>query len=459
MEKEVKNLTEKIGLGEKLSYGLGDVASNIVMTFTSSYLTYYYTNSVGISISAAGLIFMLTRIFDGFSDILMGYIMDRTHSRHGKARSWMLWMAVPIGIALFLTVTIPEGLPVMGKFIYAFITYNLVTTVCYTAINIPYGALNSLMTRDQYQRSVINLFRMVMASLGGVVIGGITMPAINAMGGTRSAWITLVGIYSVTASILFLISYKNTRERVTDGNTEEASKISLKNSLAAMAKNKYWLMICFAWLMMAITQALVNFTTVYYAQYVLGNSNAAGTLNVLTNLPALFAMLVLAPLIKRFGKKKVALAGCVCMIAGQAIIAISPVSMPVVMTGCILRGLGCGPILGTVFAMVADTIEYGQWKTGIRIQGILYSSTTFGSRVGSGVGAAAASWLLAAVGFDGMLQVQSENAIRMLKVEFVYLPIIFILLAAFGFLFYHLDEEYPQIISDLQKGKTSMKGE
>lgn len=186
--KELK--VEKISISEKIAYGGGDLASNLILVLAGTYVTFFYTDTLGLNAGIVGMIMMVSRLFDGISDIVMGFIVDKTKSKHGKARPWLLWLALPIAISLVLMFAVPN-LGDTGKYIYVAITYNLVTTVLYTAINIPYGAMTALMTRDQDQRMSINVFRMLMAQIGSLLINAFTLPIVNALGGTgnKKAWV------------------------------------------------------------------------------------------------------------------------------------------------------------------------------------------------------------------------------------------------------------------------------
>ena len=450
------SLAENIGLGEKLAYGGGDLASNLILTFAGSFLTYFYTDTVGMPIATIGTILLLSRIFDGVSDVFMGFLMDKTRSKHGKARPWLLWLAVPIGVMTVLMVTIPplrqgySDRDLLWRSIYIFISYNLISTVLYTAINIPYGALTSLMTRDQYQRSVINIYRMGLAALGNAVVSNVTLPVINALGATQGSWVTLACVYGGASTVLFLVCFRRTKERVTAGNTEAASKIPIKESLKAMLQNGPWLLIGAAGLVVSLAMAFFSFSSIYYAKYILGNDNLVGPFSMATFIPGAISILGMAPFIKKYGKRNAALVGVLIAAAGQAVIYINPASVPIILVSGAIRGFGLGPIAGTSFAMVADTIEYGEWKTGFRVQGMLYSASTFGGKVGSGLGAAAASSLLGAAGYNGLLAVQPASALRMIRVLFLVTPLIAAAALIVCLYLYKLDKIYPQVIADLQ---------
>lgn len=234
---------ENIGVLEKIAYGGGDLASNLILVLTSTFVTFFYTDALGLSAAIIGTIMMFSRVFDGITDIFMGYVMDQVKSKHGKARCWLLWLAIPIALATVLVFVVPN-IGETGKYIYVIITYNLVTTFLYTMINIPYGALTSLMTRDQNQRTVINIFRMFMAQVGSLIINAFTLPLINAMGGSdqQKSWILVSVLYGVIAAVLFLVCFAKTKERV-HVSAEQKDKIPLGESFRLIMKNNYWLLI------------------------------------------------------------------------------------------------------------------------------------------------------------------------------------------------------------------------
>ena len=208
-----QSLTEKISTKEKVSYGCGDLASNLILVLTSTFVAYFYTDALGLNAAIIGSIMMFSRFADGVTDMLMGYVMDRVKTKYGKARPWLLWLAIPIAVACVLVFLVPNT-GTVGKYVYVTIMYNLVTTFLYTMINIPYGALTSLMSRDQGQRTVINVFRMFMAQVGSLIINASTLPLVNKMGGSsnQKSWIIVSAIYAVIAAILFLVCFKNTKE-------------------------------------------------------------------------------------------------------------------------------------------------------------------------------------------------------------------------------------------------------
>lgn len=445
---------EKISFREKFFYGGGDLASNLVLVLTATFVTFFYTDALGLNAGIIGAIMMISRVFDGVSDILMGFVMDKTKSKHGKARPWMLWLAAPIGVATILVFLVPN-VGDIGKYIYIALTYNLVTTILYTAINIPYGALTARMSRDQQQREVINIFRMFMAQVGSLAINALTLPFVQAMGGemgsaSQRGWVIVSCIYGVVAAVLFYLCFRNTKERVD----VPAEKISFGRSLKLCFRNDQWLLLAIVWVVMALGLALGMSMGTYYMKYFLGNEAYVGYLTAIQTAVGLACMAGMAPLLKKFGKRNVALVGSAISVLGQLLMLINPYSLGWLMVCAVVKGIGLASGMGTMFAMVADTIEYGHWKTGTRVEGMLYSTTTFGAKVGMGVGMAVAMALLNAAGYYGLAAVQTQSAMDVIRILYLYVPIPFLVVLPILYWFYKLDKIYPKVMEDLHSGRT-----
>ncbi|CUO83470.1 MFS transporter [Clostridium disporicum] len=449
--------TEKIGVGEKLAYGCGDLASNLVMVLTGTYISFFYTDALGLNVGIVGTLILISRFFDGFTDIIMGFIMDKTKSKHGKARAWMLWLAIPFGVCTALLTMVPN-LGNVGKYIYVFISYNVVTTFLYTAINIPYGALNSLMTRDQTQRETINVFRMTMAQIGGLIINALTLPFVNAVGGStnQSAWMIVSSVYGILATLLFLLCFVKTKERVNVVSDEDR-KIGFIKTLKLMIKNDAWLLICAIWVVNILGMAIGMGVGVYYAKYILHSEAYFGFLAVIQQGVSIVLMAMMMPFVKKFGKRNVALVGTIISLISQLLIIVNPTSFSWLVVCNIVKGIGAAPLMATLFAMMADSIEYGHWKTGVRIEGTLYSATTFGAKVGGGVGMVVATTVLGMAGYNGALAVQSESAITAISNLYIYAPIIFLVILPILYCFYKLDKQYPQVMKELAEREDKNK--
>lgn len=450
MSKQPATLNDKVGTFEKFAYGCGDLASNLVLALTTGYITFFYTDALGLNVAIIGAIILISSLFDGISDVVMGYVMDKVKSKHGNARPWMLWLAVPFGLATALLMTVPQSWNDTAKYIYVFLTYNITTTFLYTAINIPYGALNSLMTRDQHERESINIWRMTMAQIGALVIQSLTLPLVNAIGdsGDQRSWIILACIYGALAAGLFLLCFFNTKERV-HATTEADRKIGFGKTLKIIVKNTPWLLICAIWVVMALGMGLSMGVGTYYCKYHLKNEELVGLLGAVQTISMLLCMPFLGKPIIKYGKRNVALVGGIVTVIAQVMMLASPYSVPWLLFCCAVHGIAASTSTATIFAMVADSIEYGQWKTGVRVEGTLYSATTFGAKLGGGAGMAIATSILGAAGYDGLAAVQTESAMNAIYNLYLIVPIIFLAALPVILYFYKLDKIYPQVMADL----------
>lgn len=451
-------LEENIGFIEKVAYGSGDVGCNFIYVLVSTYITFFYTDALGLNAAIVGSIIMFSKFADGVTDILMGYIVDRTKSRHGKARVWVMRVSLPITAGMVLAFLVP-GAGSTASYVYVAVTYNFVNTICYTAINLPYGTLNSLMTRDQNQRMLLNTYRMTMAQVASTIINMCTIPFVNAVGGTskQSAWLIVVVTYAVLAETLFLFCFFKTKERVQVAAAQQV--ISVLKSFQIALKNKYWLILVIIGTMQLLAVAISGAMGNYYAKYILENENIIGILNSLNSIPALILMPFLPIISKKIGKRNIALTGGLCCVVGQAMMLLSPESSGWLIVCSFVKGVGSVFIMGTVFAMIADTIEYGEWKTGIRVEGVLYASSSFGSKIGAGVGSALAMGILGSSGYDGLAAVQSAETLSTIRSLYLYYPLVLFISLPILFLLYKLDKIYPQIMEDLMNRERRGKSE
>ena len=266
----------KVPVGEKLSYCFGDPALTLMYTMTSTLLIYFYTNVVGISAGAVGMIMLISRVFDGFSDVAMGTIIDRTHSKYGKARIWILRLAFPYAIAAVLLFTMPN-IGDIGKIIYAFVTYNLMNTVVYTAISQPFHALGSLMTRDRRDRDTISNIRMMLSITASMIITAFTLPLINYVSGVTGheqlSWILVTAGYSIVSVFVLLNTYASCTERVQAAPQNKKEDIPFWKSFKITFTNRYFLIALGLMITYTAYQVIIGTDLTYYCQYVLGDAN------------------------------------------------------------------------------------------------------------------------------------------------------------------------------------------
>lgn len=430
----------EIRFWERFSYGCGDLGCNIIYSAMSSFLLFYYTDYVHVSAGVIGTIMLLSRVFDGITDLIMGIIVDRTKSRFGKCRPWILRMAIPFALAGILLFTVPSGLGNTAKLAYIFITYNLVSSVIYTAINVPYATLNSLITQDRYERSVLSIFRMILATTGTFIITNLTLPLVEFFGNNLSAWTKTFAVFGILAVIVFMITFMGTKERVVPAKDTKQEKVPFVKGIRLLFQNKYWMMITITLVFIFINYSLNGGAAVYYAKNILHNSDMVGTMNLVANLVQIGVMFFTAFIIKKIGKRNMLIVGAVIYGLGFAMFGFVGTNMTGIIIACVLKGVGNAGISSCMFAIVSDTIEYGEWKTGYRTEGLINSASSFGFKVGNGLGSAILGWVIGAAGAG----TGSE-------ITFIWIPAILCIGQVVVMWFYKLDKEYDGIVEALEK--------
>lgn len=405
---------------------------------------------------AVGTIMMISRVFDGISDIIMGVIVDRTHSRFGKARPWILRMCIPFAISGVLMFSVPASWSSTPKLVYVFITYNLVSTVIYTAINVPYSALNALMTQDPYERSVLSIFRNLLATAGTLTINTFTLPLVEYFGNNASAWTKTFVVFGFVSIAAFLCTFFGTKERVRAneaGEQKVEENVPFVTGIKALFQNKYWIMMTGMLALFFLMYSVNGGATVYYAKDILGDKNLVSTINGIFNIVQILGMFFIAMLVKKFGKRNVFSLGLILDIIGMLVLNFSGGSMPIIVVSSVIRGIGnaCGG--ATMWAMVSDTINYGEWKTGYRTEGLVNSACSFGYKIGNGIGSALLGVILEVGGYVGNAAAQTASALTSIKICFVWIPIAVYVCGLIIMKFYHLDKEFDGILADLKARK------
>lgn len=299
-------MKEKFSFREMLCYAFGDVGCNFIWTTVGSFLMLYYTNSVGISAAATGTLMLITRLLDGVSDLVAGSIIDRTRTKWGKARPWILWTAPFMGIGLVLLFNVPETLPSGGKLVYAYITYILMAAVIYTACNLAYTTLLSLITPDPEIRSWISSIRFFLVVIAMLVISYAATPLVEKIG-----WGGMAAVFGLLGFAFILICFFGTKERITESHKENSisseEKISVVESFKILFKNKYFILVALLFVLTYISGGVSNGSGVYYATYILGNGNLFGNLMLFGTLPGLLFILFIPKMNQSMGKWKLLL--------------------------------------------------------------------------------------------------------------------------------------------------------
>lgn len=448
---------KKISWREILAFAVGDGGCNLVWTTIGSYLTLYYTDSVGLAAATIGTLMLLSRLLDGVSDLVMGSIIDRTHTRWGKARPWILWSAIPMGLGLVLMFSVPQSLSSGGKLAYASITYVLMAAVIYTACNLSYNTLLSLAAPSPKDRVTMSSIRFFLTMATVLFINYNCNKFV-----TKFGWTGMSVIFGMIAILLLFITFIGTKERV---NVEQNSvkekknenKMSVGESFKYLFKNKYFLLLTVVFVLNYTILGVNNGLRIYFARDVLGNAGLMGTLTLCFILPKMIGNLVYPYINKLLGKWKSMMIGYVIELIGVLIMAFTEASFTTAVIGLVCLGIGGIPHNAGLFAMVADVIDYGEWKTGVRLDGLTNSATSFGMKVGAGLGSALVGWGLAWAAYDGTLAAQTASTITGIKMVFTIVPAVLIVIGLITLFFCNLDKIYPQIAAGLEEKRAKEK--
>ena len=405
----------------------------------------------GLAAATIGTLMLLSRLLDGISDLVMGSIIDRTHTRWGKARPWILFSAIPMGLGLELMFSIPQTLPYMGKLIFACVTYVLMAAVIYTACNLSYNTLLALEAPNPKDRVTMSSLRFFLTMATVLFINYNCGKFVDKFG-----WTGMSLIFGGIAILLLLITFFGTKERANIAQNPAAeakpeNKMSVKESFSHLFKNKYFWLLTVIFVLNYTILGVNNGLRIYFARNVLGNAALMGTLTLCFILPKMIGNLVYPYINKFLGKWKSMMLGYVIELAGVLVMALSPADFATAAAGLILLGIGGIPHTAGLFAMVADVIDYGEWKTGVRLDGLTNSATSFGMKVGAGLGSAITGWGLAWAAYDGKLAVQTAETIFGIKMVYTIVPAVLIVIGLIVLYFCNLDKIYPQIEEDLAK--------
>lgn len=439
--------------GKKAIYGSGNFAANLMNCTVGTYISFYYTEVAGLPIAAVGIILLLCRLLDGVTDLCMGVVVENTKSKNGKARPWLLRMAIPYGIAIFFMFFSPNW-GTTGKIIYAAATYMAGIAIVYTAISVPYNTLSALITTSADDRTSLATMRQFFGFMGPLVITAISLPIVNALGADQKAWSILTAIYGVIGTVLYLMVFFTTKELdVPDENLVKAEKKHIWGSVKALFRNQYWLMVLGLTLLIFISYGVKGGVQVYYCKYVLGDDNLYSLLSIASQIPNILLCFIIPSMAKRYGKRNVSLAGCLIAVIGAAVMLINPENLTVLLVSTVVNTIGMAPISICVFAMLGDTALYGEWKTGVKNEGMVFSATTFAEKVGNALGASMTAFILALGGFVGNAVVQNAESVIAMKICMIGFPVIIAAIAAAILTFYRLDTQYPMIVKELEERK------
>ena len=430
---------KSLNLGKKIIYGFGDLGGNFLAIFIGAYIMLYLTNTIGLNAGVIGTLMLVARIFDGITDVMFGALMDHTHTRFGKVRPWMFVSSFLCAAGIIAIYAMPEGLGETAQYAYFFIVYVLTNAFFYTANNISYSALSALITKNAEERVQLGTARYVCATIAIMIILSASVPLVEHFGGGTKGWRTVAVIYAAVFLIMNLIcviflkeipedDYGNKGEKKSDGSKQ--GEVSFIQTIKILFTSKYFLLILGVYMSFYWWTGAVSSLSAYYMTYVAGDITMQGIFSTAQNLCCAGGLMLMPFIVKKFGVHqsvtRLVAIGIIPAILFAAVAFSGKIAL--LIPAIALVGLFCAPITGTLNATVADIGTYLHLTKGVHVEGSLFSCSSIGIKVGSGVGGAMVGWLLALSGFDGMAAAQPDSAIFAMKAAFGILPIIVFIL-------------------------------
>ncbi|WP_251552289.1 MFS transporter [Neobacillus muris] len=416
----------KLSLKRILAFASTDTAGNLLYCTLTSYIMYFYTDVLGISVAAAGMILLVARFVDALDAPIWGIVIDHTRTRWGQSRPYWLWLSVPFGAAVFLAFLVPD-LSTTGKTIYALITY-IAAGIIYTGISASMSSALPNLTYDSDERVRLNSWRSNGGMIGYLITASFALPLIDlfGQGNDQVGFSVTVGLFAIVAILLLIFAFSGTKEI---GTAQKAKSISIRESFRAVKGNWPWITLVLVFIFYWLGNTARSSTVIYYSEYNLGHKNLASILNGLV-VVQMVSITVLPFLVKRLIKSHTQIIGLSLAALGQLIIGFAGSSITMIIIGWTIASLGTGIAVTLPFAMLSDTVDYGEWKSGIRASGFLTAvGISFCIKLGSGLGSFIPSLILGAAGYAANTT-QTPEALAAIKFCFTWLPAIFFAIGA-----------------------------
>ncbi|MGN0466836.1 MAG: MFS transporter [Lachnospiraceae bacterium] len=424
----------------KVGYGSGDIAGNVVYAFLTFFVMIYLTDIVGLNAGIVGTLIAVSKLFDGVTDVFFGSMIDKTKSRLGKARPWMLYGYIGCAITLAAIFAIPTSLGKTAQYAWFFIAYTLLNSIFYTANNIAYSALTALVTKNNKERVEMGSFRFIFAFSTSLLIQSMTIGFVAKLGGDANAWRIVAIIYAIIGLVVNTISVFSVKElsdeelkETDDAEVEENEKYTLIDAAKLLISNKYYMMICATYILQQLYSAMLG-VGIYYMKYVMQNENLYSYFAWAINIPLIVVLIITPSLVAKWkGMYKLNFYGFALGTIGRALVVVAAYmgSIPLMFAFTAVAAFGMGPWQGDMNAVIAECSQYTYLTKNKRVDGTMYSCTSLGVKLGGGIGTAIVGWMLEFGKYNGQLAVQPDSCINMLKLMYLWIPVIITLIITF----------------------------
>ena len=444
-----------------LGYFFG-AGTNILNLIVSAFLLIYYSNVLYLGLTEVGTVMAVSKVFDGVSDLIMGRIIDKTKSKYGKARPWYARMIIPTTVCVLLLFWMPAGFKGMMQYVYVFVTYNLVSTVCYTANAVAHASMIGFMTMNTNSRGMVGVMSMASNTVFTILVTNFFMKICRFFGGgdayTQKGFtctlICYIVLYAVSAILAFLL----TRERINNvmpaQDTEE--DVPIKVALLSLVQNKYWILCNVMCLGFYFLMSFASSATVYFAQYIMKDLDLQGTLSSTLYIVLLFGLVAALPVMMKIGKGNTMRIGLIISAIGYFIPQLTLQKSAVVGAMAIV-GIGFGFIAAPAGSFLQDTLTFGQWRSGVSAIGMGNAVFSFVNKLSSALGIVVLGWVLDLGKFDAKLSVQPASALSAIKFLYIWLPALICVICVFLSAFYDLDKKLPFLEKEITAGRIGTK--
>ena len=428
-------MNKKNLMRQRLGFGAADMASNFVWPMITTYLAVFYTDVAGIDAIAVGMIMLVSKFIDACTDIMMGIIVDQPRTKWGKCRPYFLFGAIPLALFAVLTFLIPDFGNDTNAIIYAFVTFNLVSTG-YTIVNTPLSAILPSLTDDKHERNILVTFRMIMAAIGSFCVTTFATPLINGFGGNSNpySYAKTIGIFSVVAVVLFFFAFANTKESV---KSVEAEKVTVRQGLKAV--NGQYILFVFIMFVFMLGFAIKQAGVVYYYTYVVENVAIIPIQAAVTSAAMIIGQSCMPMLTKKFGKTKCMDLMCVISFVGNLLFMFSNNNVALLIVGTAIVWYGLGFLMGMRFSVLADVVDYCEMKSGIHAAGMLSSLDSFVAKLTFGLNVTLFTFLMKLGGYVPN-QKQTDLAKNYINIGFIGIPVLCLILTVVLLRFFKVEK-------------------